>query len=72
MLLCMFVIYILFCARTPGRRYCGWLVFLFSVCHLGGEVDNVLAQLKGGRPGDILPSGLQGERDMFRVIAYRC
>ena len=69
---CIFVIYISLCAgHLGGDIVGGWFVF-FSVCLLGGEVDNVLAQLKGGRPGDILPSGLQGERDMFRVIAYRC
>ena len=28
--------------------------------HLGGEVDDVLAQLEGGGAGDVLPGGLLG------------
>ena len=55
---CIFVIYILFCSGHLGGDIVGGWFFFFSVCHLGGEVDNVLAELEGGRPCDILPSGL--------------
>ena len=68
LLFAFFVIYISLCARHLGGDIVGG--WFFSVCHLGGEVDNVLAELKRGRPSDILPRGLQGDRDMFQTITY--